>query len=389
MKWLYLILFSLVALVSQMLWLNFAPLISFLETKYKVDEFTAGLPVMVFPLVYVLLSINAGAMIDKKGYKKVISFGAIVMSIGSIVRIFDSNFWMLFAGQCIIAVGQPYIINGISKLVSDWFAEKDAGGAVGIGTAGMFLGMAAGVGATLPLIDATDFQTMQIIMAVVCVVFSLMFVALVKENKKQTDGPSSVGGLKDYALLLKNKNILVINILAFLSLGFFNGYFNWSEKIMKEIGINADQSSMVGTALIVAGIIGAGIVPLISDKIGKRKIFMVIAAVSATLISYPLLTSSDYGLLIILAAVMGFIFLPGYAILLTCGEEEAGKAKAGASTGLIMLSGNLGGTIVIMVMEMIKGDGSWKPAIYFCVGIMVLAVIFAFILKETYKKVKA
>lgn len=386
MKWTNLILFAMVALVSQMLWLNFAPLITFLENRYQVDEFVAGLPVMVFPLFYVLLSVNAGALIDKRGYKKIIAFGAILMSIGSVVRIFDSSFWVLLAGQCIIAIGQPYIINGINKLVADWFDEKDAGGAVGIGTAGMFLGMAAGVGATLPLIEATSFQMMQIIMAAICIVFTLLFVFVVKENKIQKDGISSVGGLKEYAQLLKNKNILVINVLSFLSLGFFNGYFNWSEKIMNEIGIGADQSSMVGTVLIISGIIGAAVIPAISDKIQRRKIFMIIAAVTATLIAYPLFTRTDYTLLLVLAGIMGFVFLPGYAILLTSGEEEAGKKRAGASTGLIMLSGNLGGTIVIMAMEMIKGDGSWKPAIFFCVGTLVLAVLFAFMMKETYGK---
>jgi fucose permease len=67
MKWLYLILFSLVALVSQMLWLNFAALINFLKLQYGVEEDIAMLLILVFPLFYVLLSVNAGAMIDKKG----------------------------------------------------------------------------------------------------------------------------------------------------------------------------------------------------------------------------------------------------------------------------------------------------------------------------------
>src|SRR5688572_6586508 len=152
MKWLYLLLFSLVALVSQMLWLNFGALVNFLMANYKIEQDIAMLPIMVFPIFYVLLSINAGAMIDKKGYKKVITFGVIVMSLGSILRIFNDNYWTMFAGQCIIAIAQPYIINGISKLVADWFPEKDAGMAVGIGTAFMFLGMALGIGLTPVLV---------------------------------------------------------------------------------------------------------------------------------------------------------------------------------------------------------------------------------------------
>jgi predicted MFS family arabinose efflux permease len=388
MKWLNLILFAMVALVSQMLWLNYAPIGPSLQKMYGVDEFTATLPVFVFPLFYVLLSVNAGAMIDKRGYKMIITFGAILMSIGAMVRIVDS-FWVMFAGQCIIAIAQPYIINGINKLVADWFDEKDAGGAVGIGTAGMFLGMLLGVGFTVDIINATSYQMMNIIMAVICIAFSLLFIAVVKEKNKGAIAGASVGGLKEYGLLLKNKNILVINVLSFLSLGFFNGLFSSISFILGEQKLSEEQSSMVGAALIGAGILGAVIIPIISDKIGKRKIFMIIAAITATAISYPLMMRGDYNMALLMAAAMGFVFLPGFAILLTSGEEEAGKSKAGASTGLIMLSGNLGGVVVIMAMEMIKGEGSWRPSVYFCVGILALAVIISFFMKETYKKAKA
>lgn len=388
MKWLYLILFSLVALVSQMLWLNFAALIGFLQPNYGIDEFTASLLILVFPLFYVLLSINAGAMIDKKGYKPVVAFGCILMAIGSIVRIFDDNFWVLLAGQSIIAIAQPYIINGISKLAADWFSEKEAGGAIGIGTAFMFIGMALGIALTPALVgeDGAGFHNMLIIMAAITVVCCLLFILLVKSNPASTNQLSDAGGLKDYAGLLKNKNIIMLNIISFISLGFFNGLTSWLEQILGEKGINAEDAGMVGGVLIIGGIVGAAIIPAISDKIKRRKIILSLAAIGATLLAYPLMTRTDMTILFVLAGALGFVFLPGYAILLTSSEEEAGKTKAGASTGLIMLSGNAGGVAVIMAMEAIKGDGSWLPAIYFCVGILTLASFCTFILKETFKK---
>lgn len=390
MKWLYLILFSLVALVSQMLWLNFAALVNFLKANYGVEEDIVMLLILSFPLFYVLLSVNAGAMIDKKGYKKVITFGVILMSLGSIIRIFDSNFWVLLAGQCIIAISQPYIINGISKLVADWFAEKDAGGAVGIGTAFMFIGMALGIALTPGLVgeDGSGFHSMLIIMAVITVVCSVLFIMLVKQNPSQTSASVvSTGGLKDYGALLKNKNIILLNIISFISLGFFNGITGCLEQIQATYGINAEDSGMVGGMLIIGGILGAAIIPVISDKIKRRKIILMLAAIGATLLAYPVMTRTDLTLLYILAGALGFVFLPGYAILLTSSEEEAGKEKAGASTGLIMLFGNLGGLVVIPVMTILSGDGAtWVNAIYFCVAILAVASILSLFMKETFKK---
>ncbi len=389
MKWLYLILFALVALVSQMLWLNFGALINFLKAHYTIEEDLAMLLIMAFPVFYVLLSINAGVMIDKKGYKKVITFGVILMSIGSIVRIFHESFWVLLAGQCLIAIAQPYIINGISKLVADWFPEKEAGSAVGIGTAFMFIGMALGIGLTPALVgpDGAGYHSAMITMAVITVVCSILFILGVKSNPNPSANFTSSGGLKEFLGLLKNKNILILSIISFISLGFFNGITGCLEQIQAKYGINADDSGMVTAFLILGGIIGAAIIPIISDKIKKRKIILMLAAMGATLLCYPLMTRSDLSLLYVLAGLMGFIFLPGYAILLTSSEEEAGKQKAGASTGLIMLFGNAGGIVVIAAMQMLNNDGeNWMPAIYFCVAILALASIFSLFMKETFKK---
>src|SRR5688572_16019876 len=216
MKWRNLLLFSFVALVSQMLWLNFGALANFMMAKYQVEPMEALLPVMVFPVFYVLLSINAGAMIDKKGYKKVITFGVILMSLGSIVRIFNDNFWILLVGQSIIAISQPYIINGISKLVADWFDEKDAGMGVGLGTLFMFLGMGLGIGLTPVLVgeDGSGFDMTMMIMAGITVVGSLLFIVGVKQNPNSTASVTSSGGLKDFGALLKNKNILLLSIIS-------------------------------------------------------------------------------------------------------------------------------------------------------------------------------
>jgi predicted MFS family arabinose efflux permease len=328
-------------------------------------------------------------MIDKKGYKPVITFGLILMCIGAIMRIFNDSFWMLFAGQCVIAIAQPYIINGISKLVADWFPEKDAAGAVGIGTAFMFIGMAMGIALTPGLVgeDGAGFNSMLIIMAAITIVCSLLFILIVKSNPNSNTNIISTGGLKDYGALLKNKNIVILSIISFISLGFFNGITGCLEQIQATYGINAEDSGMVGGMLIIGGIFGAAIVPVISDKIKKRKVILILAAIGATLLAYPVMTRTDMTILYFLAGLLGFVFLPGYAILLTSSEEEAGKQKAGASTGLIMLFGNAGGLVVIPVMAMLSSDGKdWVNAIYFCVGILAIAFVLSLFMKETFKK---
>jgi predicted MFS family arabinose efflux permease len=371
-----------------MLWLNFSPLISFLMETYSITEDTASLMMLIFPVMYVLFSIHAGALTDKIGYKKVMRAGAFIMLLGAGIRIFHENFWILFAGQAIIALSQPYIINGISKLVADWFPEDQVSTATGIGTAGMFIGMAIGAAVTPMLMGENNsgYQTMLIIMAAITLLTVVFFTATVSENNKAT-GVVSTGSLRDFVQLLKNKNILIINIISFLSLGFFNGLTGWIEPILAEQGISKEDAGGVAGLLIFGGIIGAGIVPAISDKVKKRKPFIILSAVVATALSYPLMTGSDMVMLLVLGGLLGILFLPGYPLLIASSEEEAGKDRAGAATGLLMLSGNLGGIITIVAMQMLKGDGaSWSPAIYFCIGLLVVAIVMALMMKETFRR---
>src|SRR5438045_1540242 len=108
-KWVILTAYLLVTGLSQLLWLNFAPLISLVETKYGVGESTASLLILVFPLIYVFLSVPSGILIDTRGYRRVVGTAALLMTVSSAIRIYDDSFWALLAGQVGIAIAQPFI----------------------------------------------------------------------------------------------------------------------------------------------------------------------------------------------------------------------------------------------------------------------------------------
>src|SRR5579872_4248350 len=144
-RWVVLAIYAWIAGLSQLLWLNFAPILSLVQKQYGVTEATASLLLMVFPFTYVLLSVHAGALIDAKGYKYAIGLGAILMAVFSCLRIYTGNFWILLIAQTGISLGQPYVVNAVTKLVMDWFPAEQAVLATGLGTVGLFVGMAIGL----------------------------------------------------------------------------------------------------------------------------------------------------------------------------------------------------------------------------------------------------
>ena len=385
-RWVVLAVYTFVAGVSQMLWLNFAPLLTQIQKRYEVSELLASTLVLVFPLLYVLLSLPAGAMIDRKGYRFTVGLGAVGMALFACLRIHDASFWVLLAGQTGIAVAQPFVVNGVSKLVSDWFSEQQGAIATGLATMGMFIGMAAGMAASPALVDSLDLRGAMVVFAVITAAAAAAFVVLVRENTDRHQESSSEGPVGGFWTLVKNRDLAIVFALSFLGLGFFNGLTTWLEAILAPNGINAVDAGMVGGLLVIGGIFGAVIIPALSDLFRRRKPFLVLCAVAALGLVYPLCTGTNYTLLLVLGGALGFFFLPAYALLLEMSAELAGARRAGSATGILMLTGNAGGVMVIIAMQAVKGDAAtWQGAVLLLLGLLAVTLLLSLLVSETYR----
>ena len=133
-RWIVLATYVAMIFVDQIYVVNFGPLITTVEARYGVSEGQASLLLFVFPAIYLLCSIPAGLLADRRGFRAAIGLGAVLQIAFSAVRIDDGSFAALLVGQVGLAVAQPLVLNGISKLVGDWFDEHEAALATGIAT---------------------------------------------------------------------------------------------------------------------------------------------------------------------------------------------------------------------------------------------------------------
>jgi predicted MFS family arabinose efflux permease len=385
-RWWVLCAYTLVVGMSQLLWLNFAPLLSLVQQRYGVGELTASLLVLVFPALYVVFSIPAGALTDARGYRFTVGAGAVAMALFAGLRIFDASFWTLFAGQLGIAVAQPFVVNGISKLVADWFSEAQGAIATGLGTMGMFLGMAVGMAATPALVGACGLALTMAIFAVAAALVALVFLAVVHPNPRPPSG-ATIATSGGFGPLLRDRRLVVLFGLAFLGLGVFNGLTTWLEQILAPHGIDAEHAGLVGGALIVGGIVGAVAIPALSDLTRRRKPFLVLCAAAALATLWPLCTSDRLSTLLLFGALQGFFFMPAFALLLERSAQLAGARSAGAATSLLMLAGNAGGVVVILAMPMVKGAGpSFQRAVVLLLGLLAVTTALALAAPETSRR---
>ena len=93
---------------------------------------------------------------------------------------------------------------------------------------------------------------------------------MVVEKPKQQDSAIS---LHEIESLLKNKRLWFISLAVFIAMGYFNGLSNWIAPILAPRGIDEATAGIITAMLIVGGILGALLIPLLSDYLQKRRIF--------------------------------------------------------------------------------------------------------------------
>jgi cyanate permease len=374
-RWLVLVVFTLVAGVSQMLWLNYAPVLALIQAQYQISELQASTLILVFPALYVVLSLPAGALIDRRGYRVVVGAGAIAQAAFACLRLADASFWTVLVAQLGIAAAQPFVVNGVSKLVTDWFPAEQGAIATGVATMGMFVGMAGAMAATPPLAAALGMRGAMAVFAAIAVASGALFVAVCRERHADT-APTAVGRIRE----LMTRDLLLLFGISFLGLGYFNGLTTWLEELVAPNGLDAVAAGVLGGVLIVAGIVGAAVIPALSDRLRRRKPFVIGCTAAALALTMPICSLHNYPAVLALGAALGFCFLPAYALLLEMSVELAGAGAAGLATGMLMLTGNAGAVVVVLLVPIARPYGAVVLA-----GTLAIAVLLAALVPETAK----
>ncbi|MFZ0378072.1 MAG: MFS transporter, partial [Solirubrobacteraceae bacterium] len=143
--WTPVVWYALVSAAIQMLWLTFAAITTDSAHHYGVSVTAIGWLSEIFPLLYVVLAIPAGALLDDR-FRPALGCAAALMALGAFVRAGGDSFAWALTGQVAIAVAQPVILSAVGKLAGEYLPERDRPNGIAIGSAGNFVGMLVALG---------------------------------------------------------------------------------------------------------------------------------------------------------------------------------------------------------------------------------------------------
>jgi MFS family permease len=388
-RWVVLAVYMYVAALTQLYWLNFAAIDTFVEEHFSITASTVMWFTLVFPLVYVFLSMPAGMLIDKKGFKYGVSIGALFTGVFAMLRLANTeSFTILLISQIGIAIGQPFVLNGVTKLVVTWFPQKEEATAVGLGSLALLVGMMVGLGATPALVQYLGFKTMLLVYGALGVLGILLFFSLVKPqpatSPREVEIQQEVTGWQGIRHILRMRDFVILGFVALIGIGVFNGLATWLEKILNELHqIPMTDAGIISAVLVLSGILGCIIIPLISDRTMRRKPFLMLASAIGTVCIIALMVVKGYAANMVNGIFLGFFLISALPIMLTMSAEITGARFAGISVGYLQLLGNAAAVGIVPIMESIHGvtEGYIWP-LAFIAGLLGIAFILAIVIKE-------
>jgi MFS family permease len=386
-RWLVLLAFMLIAMMTQVLWITFAPITSAAAQFYGKSDIMIGLLSMSFMIVYILMVLPSAWAIDTWGFKAAVGLGAVLSAVFALTRgIFASSFTVVLLSTIGIAIGQPFVIGAITKVAARWFPAEERATASGLGTLALYLGPLLAMFLGPSLVLRVGLPRMLLIYGIATAAAAAIFLAVAREHPPTPAGRDEralmLDGLKS---MIRQRDFIILLFMFFIGLGLFNSVSTWVEDIIRPRGFSITQAGTLGGLMLVGGIVGAAIVPIFSDKLRRRKPFILLALGGLLPGLLGITFAGSYGFLLLSGFIFGFFLLSAGPIGFQYGAEITHPAPEGTSNSLLIVMGQVSGIAFIMGMDALKSPATKSMTVPLLIqaGLIALAIVFAAMLRES------
>jgi MFS family permease len=388
-RWIVLLLFMFVNITLQILWITFASITIEASVFYGVSVLEILFLSLVFMIAYIPVTFLASWMIDKYDFRIGAGIGAVLAGVFGFLRFFAGNdYILLLIFQIGIAIGQPFILNSITRLSANWFPETERTTATGLSMISQFIGIMLGVLITPFIFGAMGISLMLLLFGILSLISGVLFLVFTK-NKPPTPPSTEISrekvlmgeGLKQ---LIMNKYFVILILTFFFGLGIFNFITSYIEIIVAPRGFGTTDAGLFGGLMLIGGIVGCIVMSALSDKYKKRKLLLIISVIIASISLFTITFVFDFTLLSLFSFLLGYGILSAGPVALEYAVDLTKPVPEASSNGFLMMIGQVGGIIFILVFEGFTNPyGDYFPTLLLESIFLVITLVTVFFLKET------
>ncbi|MBW7835057.1 MAG: MFS transporter [Sphingomonadales bacterium] len=375
-RWAVVALLFLCILFIEMSYSCLPPLFSQISQDIPLSKVQMGMIYGVVSLAAAGFALIGGVLSDIIGSRRAIGGALLTVAVFGGMRTFADSVTELTALTFIVGLALALIPPNVAKVLSVRFPQSELGRAYGIVLTAVPIGVGLGI-ATGASVLAPNFGGWRGVMEFVafnCLMMGVFWLLVFQEKKLASD---EQGKLRMIAENIKAVfpikdlwRIAVFSCCFFFAMG---SLMSLLPIVLEERGIA--RSGELASLIMWASVLGSPLGGVASDKIGKRKPFLIIPAIVMGLCIplFLLLTGISLTLLLLIAGFASGMILP---IMLTTliGLERIGVSHIATAVGLVMMVGNtVGFTGPIISGALIDLSGSPWPSFLLTSTILFIA----------------
>jgi len=388
--WVVLFALYMATLASPLNLFKLPPVMTIVIGAFKLTGTQPGYLMSIFSIMGFVLAIPAGYILKRFGIKLtgLVSVGAV--TIGSAIGAMATTAQMLFVGRFIEGVGMGLIMVAAPLAISLWFPAHNRALPTGIWASSVGIGNVATLILAPSMAVSYGWQSVwwagAAFSALAFVLFAILF-RLPKAEEMYEAPPAGAAAEEPPPSLLKGManlsfwtisiafgcyNLVVMAMCSFLPT-FLEVERHYSLTFDKGVLMNA---SFVTAFIMLASIFSGPAGGRISDRLGKRKIVVVIPYLLMTLTFLVPFTITGW-MIPAYMIVFGFVGGPLAPILLASVPEVAPKPQLiGIGMSVAALGQNIGmfiGPTLFIAIQ--QATHSWAVAGYWMIPICLLGII--------------
>ncbi|MDF1654306.1 MAG: MFS transporter [Coxiellaceae bacterium] len=262
-----------------------------LMNTFTLGALGAGVLASTYYYVYVLLQAPAGMIVDRYGPRKVLTIGALVCGIGTLV--FGLSHWLLLAavGRMMMGAGAAFAFVGSLYLVGKWFPVRKFSLMVGIAEAIGMAGSLLGGIYMANFVQNIGWQTVMILSSGIAALVAILLWSLVRDTPYQTKAPKSIrpkGSFrKDLRVLMHDKMAWYSGMYSGLMFGVVTVFISlWGIPYLQLAHhISLLTATTVANMLFIGVAIGSPLVGWLDARVNRRVLLVTTALASSVLVS--------------------------------------------------------------------------------------------------------
>lgn len=388
-RWVVLAVFVFVNLTIQMLWIPFGSITLEAARFYQVSNLQIGLLAMTFMIVFMPLSLPVSWVIDTFGFYKAVRVGAILMTIFGIMRgLLGESYEAVLVCTIGLGIAQPFFLNSWTKVAARWFPLAERATASGLAAIANFIGIGLALVVTPMVVARIGIPYMLLAYGVLAGFSAILFILFAREFPPTPPCPPDMEAralvLDGLRSLVRSRSFWLLMVLFLIGNGVFNGISTWIENIVSPRGFSADQAGGLGGLLLLGAIVGAFILPLLSDHYHRRIPFLFIGLLGGIPGLFGLTLGQAYWVLLVSVFCIGFFMVSTAPVGYQYAAELTYPVPEGTSNGMLTLAGQAS-VVFIYAMEALKGaDGSFTVSLLVLAAVVALGVLLVTRLPEAH-----